>query len=273
MIRTALIAETSVTDFITDCATEAEMKDSGRKIRSGLIATIINIANTLNNHKSEYVQEELNKNEKWVNFVDTELKYSNENNERALAGHQSKTGDSDEESANYETSMDKLFAAFTSLKDSHDSSRELSDSDEEEDPNTDNILEGIDSSSEKSDDSQAKEETKESAQTEEKPSSEAVKSSEEPSSEDQKASAEPTVPLEGEGSEEAVASSPPSEESKVSADEHTEEEIKGSEEKPVSSVTPPEPEEEDVEEDCSYYDNSYWDLSSYQSAEDVLSDA
>lgn len=160
-IRTALLEETWVTDFITDCATETEMKNSGRKIRTGLIATIINIANILNNHKSEYVQEELKKNEKWITFVDTELKYSNENNERALAGHQSKTGDSDDDSANYQTSMDKLFAAFTSLKESHDSSRELSDSDEEEeDQNTDNILEGIDSPEDK------KEQTKEKASEE-----------------------------------------------------------------------------------------------------------
>ncbi|CAI2375846.1 unnamed protein product [Moneuplotes crassus] len=165
-IRTALLVETSVTDFITDCAIETEMKGSGRNIRTGLIATVINIANILNNHKSEYVQEELKKNEKWTTFVDTELKYSNENNERALAGHQSKTGDSDDDSANYQTSMDKLFAAFTSLKESHDSSRELSDSDEEEeDQNTDNILEGIDSSEDKKDQNE-KEQTKEKASEE-----------------------------------------------------------------------------------------------------------
>lgn len=258
-IRTALIVETSVTDFITECATETEMKDSGRKIRSGIIATVIKIANVLNNHTSEYVQEELNKDDKWVEFVNTELKYSNENNERALAGHQSKTGDSDEESANYETSMDKLFAAFTSLKDSHDSSRELSDSDEdeEEDQNTDNILKGIDSSSEKSEDSD---------------SAEAPKASEKPS----EPSPEAEQPLEEEKSEEApdaqaVSPNAPEDGEEIASSEHSEEVSKDPKESPSSA--PASVQEEGLEEDNTYYDNSFWDIPQSQSLEDLLSDA
>lgn len=162
-VRTAVIAETGLTEFITNCAVNLKMKDSGRTIRNGLIATVISIANILNSHKSEYVQEELNKSEEWIEFVNTELKYANENDEKALAGHQSKAEDSDEESANYETSMDKLFTAFTNLKESHDSSRELdnSDDEEEEEVDTENILKDIDSPSEDSD--KHIEETKEQA--------------------------------------------------------------------------------------------------------------
>lgn len=120
------------------------MPDSGREIRTGVIATFINIANQLCKHESPYVQEELNKSEKWTEFVETELKTSNDNNERALAGHQSKAGDSDEEAINYETSMDKLFTVFTQLKESHDSSRELDDDDEDEIGDTENILHDLD---------------------------------------------------------------------------------------------------------------------------------
>ena len=139
-IRTAVIAETDLADFIADIETHVTMPESGRVVRSGPIATFVCIANMLNTHTSEYVQEELQKSEKWLDFISGELIHSNENNEKALAGHQSKAGDSDEESANYETSMDKLFAVFTNLKESHDSSRELDDSDEDEKVDTTNIL-------------------------------------------------------------------------------------------------------------------------------------
>lgn len=158
-VRTALIAESELADYISECQVEAEMRDSGRKIRSGLPATINSIANMLFTHSSEYVQEELSKSEKWSEYVQSELIPSNDNNERPLAGHQSKAGDSDDDSANYETSMDKLFAVFTNLKESHDSSRELDDSDSDEEPvNTENILKDLNSSSESlgSDDSDSK---------------------------------------------------------------------------------------------------------------------
>ena len=60
---------------------------------------------------------------------------SNFNDEQPLAGHQTvKNGesDSDSEDNHYETSMDKLFATFTSVKDSFDSSRSNSEVDTEE---------------------------------------------------------------------------------------------------------------------------------------------
>jgi hypothetical protein len=157
-IKTAVIAESNLTDFIANCPVDATMRDSGRTIRGGFIATIVNIANMLKDNDSEYVQEELAKSDNWVEFMHSELSISNSRNEMALAGHQSKAGDSDEDSANYETSMDKLFAVFTNLKESHDSSRDESSSDEEE-VDTTNILKDVDTSSESSE-TQPKEETK-----------------------------------------------------------------------------------------------------------------
>ena len=146
-VRTAVIAETKLADFISNLEVKTQMPDSGRSIRTSTIATFVNIANLLQNHHSEYVHEELQKSEKWREFAENELKLANENNEKALAGHQSKAGDSDEEAGNYETSMDKLFAVFTNLKESHDSSRELEDSDEDEQIDTTNILKDLDDSS------------------------------------------------------------------------------------------------------------------------------
>lgn len=87
---TAIIAETGIADYIADLTVDLQMPCSGRPIRSGVIATFINIANLLLNHEGEYVQQELNKNDKWVAFVESELATSNANNERALAGHRSK---------------------------------------------------------------------------------------------------------------------------------------------------------------------------------------
>lgn len=167
-IRTAVIAETGLADFIADIETEVPMPESGRIVRSGPIATFVVIANMLNNHTSEYVREELHKSDKWLEFISGELLNSNENNERALAGHQSKAGDSDEESANYETSMDKLFAVFTNLKESHDSSRELEDSDEDEKVDTTNILGDLNSSTDST--SSGKEETIQVEEAKETPS-------------------------------------------------------------------------------------------------------
>ena len=105
---TAIIEETGLADFIADLIVDSKMPSSGRPIRSGVIATFINIANLLLNHESEYVQQELNKSDKWINFVNSELASSNANNERALAGHRSKAWDSDGEAVNCETSMLRL---------------------------------------------------------------------------------------------------------------------------------------------------------------------
>ena len=109
---TAIIAETGLPDFIADLTVDSQMPRSGRSIRSGVIATFINIANLLLNHESEYVQQELNRSDKWTAFVHSELASSNANNERALAGHRSKAWDSDGEAVNCETSMLRLIYVF-----------------------------------------------------------------------------------------------------------------------------------------------------------------
>jgi hypothetical protein len=221
-IRTAVIAETGLADYISTIQVQSEMPESRRSIRNGVIATFVNIANMLNNHESEYVLEELQKSDKWNEFVCTELFSANENNERALAGHQSKACDSDEESANYETSMDKLFAVFTNLKESHDSSRDLDDSDEDEQVDTANVLHELNSSHERSND-------KEDQSEEEPPKIYSSSLLEQVEKEETKAK------------EENQEKEPEdSENTKIEISERVE--------------------EEQLEENNSFYDNSYWQI-------------
>lgn len=232
-VRTALIAESELTDYISECQVEAVMRDSGRKIRSGLPATINSIANMLFSHTSEYVQEELTKSDKWSEYVEIELLPSNDNNDRALAGHSSKAGDSDDDSANYETSMDKLFAVFTNLKESHDSSRELDDSDSDEEPlNTDNILKDINTSSESLSSAESDSKKKDPKKKTRNSASEEVKNDKTP---------EPQVKVED----------------KIV--------------KPVA-IKQLEPEEK-IEEVSSFHDNSYWAVPSSFSLDKLLQDA
>jgi hypothetical protein len=223
-IRTAVIAETGLADFIADIKVTVNMVESGREIRNGVMATFVVIANMLNNHESEYVQAELQKSEKWIDFTVNELQASNENNEKALAGHQSKACDSDEESANYETSMDKLFAVFTNLKESHDSSRDFEESDEEDHAGTDDILKDLNKSDDKSDKDEESKQTEESNEAE-KP----LDVSTDSASEDDRVDT-PTLPV---GNENNTNTEP----------------------KPTSQI---EIDEEEVEENNTFYDNSYW---------------
>lgn len=258
--KTATIAESSLIDFIHDCAADTNMPDSDRPIRNGLIATVISIANILDKCNNEYVKEELTKNDKWINFAYTELKESNERNERALAGHQSKGADLEEETSNYETSMDKLFAVFTNLKDSHDSSRNDSDSDEEE-VDTENILEGIETSSEGSEqESPKKEETKETEgegdeETQDQPQ-EPVDDAKEETKTEEAVSEEPqNTQAESDKSEEV---------------EKTSESPEGSATKEAAKETSLQP--DNMVEENTFYDNSYWSVQSNYDLDDLLQD-
>lgn len=234
-IRTAVIAETGLADYISSIQVQLEMPESGRSIRNGVIATFVNIANMLNNHESEYVIEELQKSDKWNEFVCTELFSANENNEKALAGHQSKACDSDEESANYETSMDKLFAVFTNLKESHDSSRDLDDSDEDEHVDTENVLQDLDICGENSDDREEKV-NEEPAQIDLSPLPEQEEKVEETKVEEEK--------------------------------EHKETEDIENTKPEVSNRV----EEEQIEENNTFYDNSYWQIPSGYNLDELIDD-
>ena len=214
------------------------MVDSGREIRNGLIATFISIANMLKTHDSEYVQEELGKYEKWDKFVEDTLEHANYNNEKALAGHQSKSGDSDEESANYETSMDKLFAVFTNLKESHDSSRELDDSDEEEEEdNKESITTILDRCKEQ--------DTEEEKQAMKNKKEETV---------DEKEEIKQTEDIKDKN-----------------IDTQVEDKHKETEEKKQHIIFTKKP-EEDIKEKDKFYDNSYWNLPSSFSIDELIQD-
>lgn len=298
-IRTAVIAETGLADFIASLKPRVDMPISGRNIRNGVIATFINIANLLNNHESEYVQEELQKSDKWIEFVHTELQSSNENNERALAGHQSKACDSDEEATNYETSMDKLFAVFTNLKESHDSSRELDDSDEDEQVDTTNILKDIDkssdgkSSSSKSVDSDSQDEdtrksksskTKEQAKKKskkckvckrskcqcgtEQTSSEEKK---EPESEAKEAQEEVKKQI-TQAVEEQLSTTDTNIEAPSADVQESQPIAEEAAQNKVEEEAPKKVAEESMAENNTFYDNSYWQLPSSLKLEDLLQD-
>lgn len=247
-IRTAVIAETNLADYIADIEVNVQMPESGRYVRNGVIATFVNIANMLKNHGSEYVQIELNKSGKWLDFVDTVLASSNENNEQALAGHQSKTDDSDV--SNYETSMDKLFAHFTSLKESHDSSRGSDEEDEGVDL-VDSLLAELKlqeaSHKAKLDlDRLSKEETKQ----KDKESKKKVKKSKKDKKDKTEVDKENGSAVPGETSNPQEVSSEEAETAK-----------------PVQAKK-----KDDVEESNTFYDNSYWSLGSGFKLEDLLQD-
>ena len=300
-IRTAVIAETGLADFIASLQPHVDMPISGRTIRNGVIATFVIIANLLNNHESEYVQEELQKSDKWIEFVHTELQSSNDNNERALAGHQSKACDSDEEATNYETSMDKLFAVFTNLKESHDSSRELDDSDEDEHVDTTNILKDIDKSSEGK--SSSTKSVNSNSQDEDTRKSKSSKTKDQTKKKSKKCKAckrskcqcgaeqLSTEEKKGYESEKAIETK---EEIKQTNQESVEEQPSATTENNVEVTTtdaqvsqafaqeapqntveeeaPKKAPEDTIEENNIFYDNSYWQLPSNMKLEDLLQD-
>ena len=96
------------------------------------MAPFLTIANLVDLQKGQ-IKEMADQDGDWVLFREGELKESNEKNRMPLAGYQTAQGQTEEEEEednHYETSMDKLFATFTSVKERYDSSR----SNTEEDP-------------------------------------------------------------------------------------------------------------------------------------------
>lgn len=245
VVRTAVIAETDLTNYIASLEINIKMPESGREIRSGIVATFYSIANMLKDHPSEYVQEELSKNEKWIDFVETDLMLANKNNEQALAGHQSKGYDSDDDISNYETNMDKLFEQFSNLKKSHDSSRDLEEEDDEEPQSTENILDEINRSDTSSDSGSS---------ASEKEGEESKKSSKKITKKSNSAKeAEKEVEL-----TETLENTQQPQPEPQSAE-------------PVSAEIEEE-DEENIEEDDSYYDNSYWRVDMGYKLDDLLQD-
>lgn len=105
-----------------------EFEDSKRPLRAGNVASINILANILKNNLSDELKKFSVENEKFQAFDTEILIESNSNNEMPLAGHSTANDEDDDDSDDnhYETSMDKLFATFTQVKDSYDSSRSQS---------------------------------------------------------------------------------------------------------------------------------------------------
>lgn len=94
------------------------------------MAPFILIANLIE-AQTDQIKELADSDDSWQLFRENELKSTNELNSTPLAGYQTahNMDDEDSDDNHYETSMDKLFATFTSVKESYDSSRSNSEAD------------------------------------------------------------------------------------------------------------------------------------------------
>jgi len=123
--------------------------ESERLIRNGYMALVINIANKLqkkfdgsgNAEKTEdiTVSDYLESvGEEWRAFVDSELKKSNENNNKTLGGSTTKNMDEDDDKAdeNYDVQMEKIMQRFTNFNRILSQNSATDDDDEEEDEDT-----------------------------------------------------------------------------------------------------------------------------------------
>ena len=84
------------------------------------------IANLLDKNQSHYVKDIVVKTPEWEPFKTSLLAESNFNNNQPLAGHttnRQEEDDDDSDDPHYETSMDKVFANFTQVKESFDLQR------------------------------------------------------------------------------------------------------------------------------------------------------
>lgn len=154
--KTAFLEDTNLPSFIADLQAQSQFEASGRNMRTGNMGSFLVLANLLESNLSDYVKETVDNCSEWEKFQEGELYSSNFNNDQPLAGHQTATSaeeDDDSDDNHYETSMDRLFATFTSVKESFDSSRSNSEAsmedvsdegeeEEKEEERDDDILEG-----------------------------------------------------------------------------------------------------------------------------------
>lgn len=117
---------------------------SKRHIRHGYMALVIKTANLIQKHKdSPEVRDYLEKSSfsgEWRQFVEGELKKSNDTNNKNLGGQQPRNSmDEDDNDKDYEVNMEKIMAKFTNFNASmsnRSSSSNDNDDDEEEDDET-----------------------------------------------------------------------------------------------------------------------------------------
>ena len=126
--QTAFLEETNFFEFASEFNDELEFEDSKRSLRAGSISSINIIGNIFKTNLREELTDLAFENDDFMFFHDKILVDSNNNNEQPLAGHSTANDEDDDDSDDnhYETSMDKLFATFTQVKESYDSSRSQS---------------------------------------------------------------------------------------------------------------------------------------------------
>lgn len=123
--QTAFLEETNFFAFLAEFEATVEFEDSKRPLRAGNIASINILANILKENLSDELKKFSVENELFQAFDTEILIESNSNNNQPLAGHSTANDEDDDDSDDnhYETSMDKLFATFTQVKETYDSSR------------------------------------------------------------------------------------------------------------------------------------------------------
>lgn len=102
--------------------------ESTKQIRSGFMALVVSVSNKLVKRTEQVGVAETDKQEditiinyldnvqKWRDFVDGELKKSNENNKRTLGGSVRRGSDDEEkDDSNYDVQMEKIMARFTNF--------------------------------------------------------------------------------------------------------------------------------------------------------------
>lgn len=107
------------------------------------MALITKVSNLLEKNKDKpEIQEYLSTIPEWQDYVQGELKKSNENNDKSLGGQQPKQamGDEDEGDNNYEVNMDKIMARFSNFNSIVSSNSKDDDEDEEEEEKKEDIL-------------------------------------------------------------------------------------------------------------------------------------
>ncbi len=246
--KTVFLEETKLDEFIPSLEADNNFADSNRHCRNGVMASFIVLANLLENSQHEFIRGRVLENEQWTSFKHGELEHSNTLNDMPLAGHQTTRApddDDDSDDNHYETSMDKLFATFTQVKENYDSSRssEMSDNNEEEE-------EGM------FDDVAHDEEEKPLDEPKEEPDEEA----------------EEVVTGKNQEEEEKPVGKEPVEEPKEEPRNEglrTPEQPKKKKECPNSA---PVREEEDMVEKDEYMDNTFWESPLKMSLNDILAD-
>ena len=138
-----------IANTLVEMSKDASYKmESERLIRNGYMGLVVNISNKLIKKGEQQAEEgaESKKNEvstyleavgeEWTEFVDGELKKSNENNNKTLGGSTTtpKENDDEDEKDSYDVQMEKIMARFTNFNQilSQSNSEDNQDSDEDD---------------------------------------------------------------------------------------------------------------------------------------------